>query len=65
MSLISTIAPSPTHGFWSRSTGSRRQLYMTYNAASGGDVYAAQQEHYRTYAEAGRKSIGLIGSYFK
>ena len=28
---------------------SRRQLYMTYNARSAGDVYAAQQIHYRNY----------------
>jgi ectoine hydroxylase-related dioxygenase (phytanoyl-CoA dioxygenase family) len=28
---------------------SRRQLYMTYNAKSAGDVYEAQQTHYRNY----------------
>lgn len=39
-----------------RSTGSRRQLYMTYNAASAGDVYAAQQAHYRAYSLASRKN---------
>lgn len=31
------------------STRSRRQLYMTYNARSAGDVYEAQQVHYRNY----------------
>jgi len=38
-----------------RSTGSRRQLYMTYNAASAGDIYASQQAHYRAYMQAARK----------
>lgn len=33
-----------------RSNRSRRQLYMTYNAKSAGDVYHAQQKHYREYA---------------
>jgi ectoine hydroxylase-related dioxygenase (phytanoyl-CoA dioxygenase family) len=28
---------------------SRRQLYMTYNSKSAGDVYEAQQGHYRNY----------------
>lgn len=36
-----------------RSKRSRRQLYMTYNAASAGDVYEAQQQHYRQYSGCG------------
>lgn len=32
------------------SNRSRRQLYLSYNAASAGDVYQAQQSHYRRYA---------------
>lgn len=34
-----------------RSGKSRRQLYMTYNAASCGDAYKGQQLHYRGYVK--------------
>jgi ectoine hydroxylase-related dioxygenase (phytanoyl-CoA dioxygenase family) len=34
---------------------SRRQLYMTYNAASCGDFYEEQQAHYRAYASKDHK----------
>jgi len=37
-----------------RSSRSRRQLYMTYNATSAGDAYVSQQEHYRNYASRGK-----------
>lgn len=49
-----------------RSGQSRRQLYMTYNAASCGDVYAGQQVHYRGYVTkrmAAEKGDGVV--YFK
>ncbi len=48
-----------------RSTGSRRQLYMTYNAASAGNVYDAQQEHYRAYSLASRKAKGETDYFFR
>lgn len=42
------------------STRSRRQLYMTYNAASAGDAYASQQVHYKAYASRGINKDGLF-----
>lgn len=42
------------------SNTSRRQLYFTYNAISAGDVYEAQQAHYRTYASKNKD-----GAFFR
>ncbi len=46
---------TPHRSAVNRSTRSRRQLYMTYNAASAGDVYEAQQAHYRAYSLRSKK----------
>ncbi|HWL53711.1 MAG TPA: phytanoyl-CoA dioxygenase family protein [Chthoniobacteraceae bacterium] len=51
---------TPHRSELNRSPRSRRQLYMTYNAASAGDVYAKQQAHYRSYALKGRDENGLF-----
>lgn len=47
-----------------RSEGSRRQLYLTYNAAKYGDLYDAHYEHYREYALAGKPEDVRNRAYF-
>lgn len=68
--LLGTTAPGDViifHSLAPHRSGSnlsdrnRRQLYMTYNAASAGDAYVSQQEHYRAYA---KKAKSDKDSYF-
>jgi ectoine hydroxylase-related dioxygenase (phytanoyl-CoA dioxygenase family) len=47
--LFHSLAPhSSGHN---KSTQSRRHLYLTYNSATAGDLYAAQYDHYRWYMD--------------